>query len=152
MSSITLCNAVFLIIDCIVCAIGLIGNTLSLVVLHKSTGGNVGTYLLEALAVSDNVYLATVTCTVTYNILAYYYNLSAQCNITFLQYVWPLRYITHMCTVWMIVIVAGNRYIAVCRPMDAPRLCTKYNVQLEILIMAGAVCVYNIPRFFEFHY
>ena len=36
--------------------------------------------------------------------------------------------------------------------MDAPRLCTKYNVQLEILIMAGAVCVYNIPRFFEFRY
>ena len=52
----------------------------------------------------------------------------------------------------MIVIVAGNRHIAVCRPMDAPRLCTKYNVQLEILIMAGAVCVYNIPRFFEFRY
>ena len=47
------------------CAIGLIGNTLSFALLHKSTGGNVGTYLIEALAVSDNLYLATVACSVT---------------------------------------------------------------------------------------
>ena len=134
------------------CAIGLIGNTLSFALLHKSTGGHVGTYLLEALAVSDNLYLAIVACCVTYYILSCYYNLSAHCDIAFIQYVWPLGHITHMCTVWMIVIVAGNRHIAVCRPMDAPRLWTKYNVQLEILIMAGAACVYNIPRFFEFRY
>ena len=142
----------FFIIDCIVCAIGLIGNTLLFALLHKSTGGHVGTYLLEARAVSDNLYLATIACSVTYYILSYYYNLSAHCDIAFIQYVVPLGHITQMCTVWMIVIVAGNRYIAVCRPMDAPRLCTKYNVQLEILIMAGGVCVYNMPRFFEFRY
>ncbi|KAI0222196.1 hypothetical protein LSAT2_026554, partial [Lamellibrachia satsuma] len=137
------------IIDCIVCAIGLIGNTLSFLVLHKSTGGNVGTYLLEALTLTDNLLLAIVVCNDAYYIISVYSNLSAQCCIAFQTYVVPLRHITNMCTVWMIAIVAGNRYIAVCRPMDAPRLCTKYNVQLEILIMAGTVCVYNIPRFFK---
>ena len=152
MSSLTSCVAVFFIIDCIVCAIGLIGNTLSLVVLHKSTGGNVGTYLLEALALTDNLFLSIVVCNDAYYIISGYYNLSLQCIEALQTYVWPLGNVINMCTVWMIVIVAGNRYIAVCRPMDAPRLCTKYNVQLEILIMAGAVCVYNIPRCFEFRF
>ena len=63
MSSIMSCEAVFFIIDCNVCAIGLVGNTLSLFVLHKSTGGNVGTYLLEALALTDNLFLAISVCT-----------------------------------------------------------------------------------------
>ena len=39
-------------------AFGLIGNSLSFAVLHKYTSGNVGTYLLKALAVTDNIFLA----------------------------------------------------------------------------------------------
>ena len=52
-------------------------------------------------------------------------------------------------TVWMIVIVAGNRYIGVCSPMMASRLCTINNVRLEILIVVGTVCVFNIPFLFN---
>ena len=111
-----------------------------------------GTYILEALALTDNVFLAIFVCIEAHYIVSNYYNVCEQCYGVFQTYVWPLGYITQMWTVWMIVIVAGNRYIAVCRPMDAPRLCTKYNVQLEILITAGAVCVYNIPRFFDYRY
>ena len=111
-----------------------------------------GTYILEVLALTDNAFLAIFVCIEAYYITSTYYNVSAQYYGVFQTYVWPLGYITHMWTVWMMVIVAGNRYIAVCRPMDAPRLCTKYNVQLEFLIMAGAVCVYNIPRFFDYRY
>ena len=159
MSSIALCEVVLFIIGCIVCVTGIIGNTLSFAVLHKSTGGLVGTYLLEALvgtyllealAVTDNVFLAISACIHTNFIISNYYYPSVQYYTAFQAYIWPLGHITQMWTVWMIVIVAGNRYIAVCRPMDVPRLCSKCNVQLEILIMAGAVCVYNIPHFFEF--
>ena len=150
MSPIALCEVVLFIIGCIVCVTGIIGNTLSFAVLHKSTGGHVGKYLLEALAVTDNLFLAISACIHTNFIISNYYYPSVQYYTAFQTYIWPLGHITQMWTVWMIVIVAGNRYIAVCCPMDASRLCTKYNVQLEILIMAGAVCVYNIPHFFEF--
>ena len=146
------CDFVYIIIVCIVCAIGLIGNTLSFAVLHKSTGENVGTYLLEALALADNMFLVISVCRDANYIISNYYNLSLQYYQVFQTYIWPLGNITQMWTVWVIVIVAGNRYFAVCRPMDAPRLCTKYNVQLEILTMAGAVCVYNFLRFFEYRY
>ena len=152
MSSLTSCDFVYFILVCIICAIGLIGNTLSFAVLHKHTFGHVGTYILQALALTDNMFLAIYVCTEANSIISNHYNLSLQYYEVFQTYVWPLGHITHMWTIWMIVIVAGNRYIAVCRPMDAPRLCTKYNVQLEILTMAGAMCVYNIPRFFEYRY
>ena len=65
------------------CAIGLIGNTLSLVVLHKSTGGNVGTYLLEALALTDNLFLAISVCIDEHCNISSYYNLSLQYYLFF---------------------------------------------------------------------
>ena len=137
----------------LVCAFGLIGNSLSFAVLHKYTCGNVGTYLLKALALMDNLFLVTAAVVQMYLAMAMYFNLHEQLEViypTVQTFGWPLAHIIQMCTVWMMVLVAGNRYFAVCRPLDAPRLCTKHNVQLEIMVMASAVCVYNIPRFFEY--
>ena len=139
----------------LVCAFGLIGNSLSFAVLHKYTCGNVGTYLLKALALMDNLFLATAAGVQMYLAMAMYFDLSTQLEPiypAFQTYAWPLTHIIQMCTVWMMVLVAGNRYVAVCRPLEAPRLCTKHNVQLEIAIMASAVVVFNIPRFFEYRY
>ena len=42
------------------------------------------------------------------------------------------------------------RYIAVCRPFHAPRLCTKKKVQMQIVSMTICIVLYNIPRFFEY--
>ncbi|KAK2184270.1 hypothetical protein NP493_274g01008 [Ridgeia piscesae] len=137
----------------LVCAFGLIGNSLSFAVLHKYTCGNVGTYLLKALALMDNLFLVTAAVVQMYLAMSMYFNLHEQLEAiypTVQTFGWPLAHIIQMCTVWMMVLVAGNRYFAVCRPLDAPRLCTKHNVQLEIMVMASAVCVYNIPRFFEY--
>ena len=55
-------------------------------------------------------------------------------------------------TVYMMVLVAGNRYIAVCKPLQAPHLCSKRNVQMQILIMTFLIFIYNIPRFFEYRH
>ena len=114
MSSLISCDFVYLIIVCIVCAIGLIGNTLSLAVLHKHTSGHVGTYLLEALALTDNMFLAISVCIDANYIISNYYNLSSQYYEVFQTYVWPLGHITHMWTIWMIVIVAGKIFSISC--------------------------------------
>ena len=42
------------------------------------------------------------------------------------------------------------RYIAVCKPFHAPRLCTKKKVQKQIVAMTVCIVIYNIPRFFEY--
>ena len=117
------------------CVFGLIGNSLSFAVLHKYSSGNVGTYLLKALAVTDNLFLATAVYPCFIPIIT--------------KVVFAILSATMTWTVWMIVIVAGNRYIAVCRPMMASRLCTIKKVQLEILIMIAVVCVFIIPQFVD---
>ena len=123
-------------------AFGLIGNSLSFAVLHKYSSGNVGAYLLKALAITDNIFLATTLGL----LIAITSELSTQ---IILEVLIVLANATMSWTVWMIVIVAGNRYIAVCRPMVASRLCTINKVRLEILIVVGAGCVFNIPHLFN---
>ena len=122
-------------------AFGLIGNSLSFAVLHKYTSGNVGIYLLKALAVTDNIFLA---------ITLIYARIDPVVPEKMLYVIVALLNASLSWTVWMIVLVAGNRYIAMCRPMMASKLCTINKVRLKILIMAAAVCVFNIPHFIDY--
>ena len=100
------------------CAFGLIGNSLSFAVLHMYSSGNVGAYLLKALAVTDNIFLATTLGFIIYNSTELFL------STIIVKVLFVLVSTTMLCTVWMIVIVAGNRYIAVCRPLVASMLCT----------------------------
>ena len=84
------------------------------------SSGNVGAYLLKALAiaVTDNICMATTLGLVMYNSTELFH-LTIIIKVLFV-----LVSATMSWTVWMIVIVAGNRYIAVCRPLVASMLCT----------------------------
>ena len=139
------CGTLYYIIygplSCTVYAFGLIGNSLSFAVLHKYTSGNVGTYLLKALAVTDNIFLAVTLISA---------RIEPFVPEKMLYVIVALLNASLSWTVWMIVLVAGNRYIAVCRPMMASRLCTISKVRLEILIMAAAVCVFNMPHLIDY--
>ena len=59
-------------IGCVVCTIGLVGNALSFVVLHKGGSQKIGSYLLKALALADNL-LLTVHILVDINICIHDY-------------------------------------------------------------------------------
>jgi len=64
--------------------------------------------------------------------------------------VFPLVHVTQMWTVWITVLVALSRYVAICRPYQAPRLCTMRRVRQQIAAVAFAILCYNAPRFLEF--
>ena len=64
--------------------------------------------------------------------------------------VFPLVHVTQMWTVWITVLVALSRYVAICRPYQAPRLCTMRRVRQQVVAVAVAILVYNVPRFLEF--
>jgi len=66
--------------------------------------------------------------------------------------VWPTVHIAQLGTVWMMVLVAANRYIAVCRPLHAARLCSKRNVRRQLAATFVCVVVYNVPRFADYRY
>ena len=152
------CAVIFRVVGCLVCVIGLVGNTLSFVVLHKGGCHNVGSYLLKALALADNLFLAVYMFVDIDELVDVYMVQMAQYheNVYALlkwweikdNYLWPIIHTINVCSVWMVVLVAGNRYVAVCHPLVASRLCTKRNILFQIIIMTCAAFAFNAPRFF----
>jgi hypothetical protein len=150
------CGAFFFVIygPCfgIVCGLGLVGNALSFAVLHRYSRDNVATYLLKSLALADNLLLLTGGTVQIGMGMALYFGYRAQLAAIYpyvQTYAWPAVQITQLLSVWMTVLVAANRYVAVCRPLHAPRLCTKRRVRIQIAAMVVLVVLTSTPRFFE---
>lgn len=139
----------------IICCFGLLGNSLSFGVLHRHSRNNVSTFLLKALAVSDNIFLFTAGVVQMYPAMAVYSGSTEHLRSIYSHYqmfAWPLAHIVQFGTVWMMVLVAANRYIAVCYSLHAQRLCSKRKVEIQIAVIAVASVVYSIPRFIEYRY
>ena len=103
----------------LICVLGLVGNCLSICVLRagRSRRQAVSTYLLKALAVCDNVFLATAAAVQMYPAMATLGGQFAHLQRIYPYYqilAWPLAHIVQLVSVWMMVLVAGNRYVAVC--------------------------------------
>ncbi len=132
--------------------LGLIGNSLSFMVLRKDRGTPVATFLLQVLAVADNCFL--VIWIISYSVKNYFrfMNPEAAGSPAWLYtrvYTFPLLYIAQTETIWLTVVVALNRYMAVCMPYKAPHLCTILNVYKEVVVVTVfSICI-NVPRFFE---
>jgi len=188
------------------CVFGLVGNGLSWAVLRwdRRSSGRVATFLLQTMAVIDNLFLLTagishITTAVTLYIDATsensnglaqpssagnlssatpiftyappthgpdYSNLtaglhppvggvtSAVVRAYITAYVtvcvWPLVHITQMWAVWITVLVAFNRYVAICMPFQAHRLCTMRQVRCQMAGLGLSIIIYNIPRWLEY--
>ena len=183
------------------CMFGLVGNGLSWAVLRwdRRSSGRVATFLLQTMAVVDNLFLLTagishITTAVTLYIDATSATNSGldpptqtgnsslttpiamdtppthgpDCsNITVglrpqvgvvrsyitayvTVYVWPLVHITQMWAVWITVLVAFNRYVAICMPFQAHRLCTMRQVRMQMASLGLSIIAYNIPRWLEY--
>jgi len=184
------------------CVFGLLGNGLSWAVLRwdRRSSGRVATFLLQTMAVVDNLFLLTagishITTAVTLYIdatsmtenglappnstadtpimwdspptqVSTYENITAglhplvdgatsaivRAYIT--SYVtvcvWPLVHITQLWAVWITVLVAFNRYVAICLPFQAHRLCTMRQVRFQAAFLGLSIILYNIPRFLEY--
>ena len=136
----------------IVGVLGFLGNTLSFLVLRKDRSTPVASFLLQTLAVADNVFLVLWFVHYSVRYCFDYFDIDVKHNSAWLYLrvsTFPLLYISQMETIWLTVVIALNRFMAVCRPYRAPRLCTIYNVYKEVVIVTLFSIVYNIPRAFE---
>ncbi|KAK2159788.1 hypothetical protein LSH36_146g03019 [Paralvinella palmiformis] len=142
---------IYVVVFGMICVFGLIGNTLSFLVLQWEKHGHVATFLLQVMALIDNLFLLTTGFSQIYSATGTYFGWLYDPVQPFIQMlVWPLVHITQLGTVWITVLIAFNRYIAICKPFQAPKLCTMSRVRLQVILMVGFCVLYCVPRFFEY--
>ena len=142
----------------IVALFGLIGNTLSIIVLMKdSCTHNSGVFLLKALAFTDNMFLLVILCyySLWYGLTAYldtvlgygYYEMYLRSLPYLRTFGDQLLEVAQTAVIWMTVLLALNRHIAVCHPLHAPRFCTNYKARIQVAIVLMSSVIFNIPNF-----
>jgi len=66
-----------------------------------------------------------------------------------LIYIFPLASVSQTATIWVTVLVGINRYIAVCKPYQAVRLCTVRQARIQLAVVLIFSVLYNVTRFAE---
>ena len=130
---------------------GLIGNTVSFCVFGKDKVKTSTIFLFQSLAVVDNILLVAVVP--VYSIPAFYeYYFESESDILadiINAFVFPFAILAQTVTVWMTVLVAFNRYVAVCKPYKAARLCTVRQAKCQLAVVVLCSVIFNLPKFFQ---
>jgi len=83
--------------------------------------------------VTDNLFLVTTGLSQMFTASTLYRGITGHWFSAYLQtLVWPLVHMTQMLSVFTIVLIACNRYIAICHPYRAERLCSLAIVRVKV--------------------
>lgn len=137
----------------VLCILGVAGNCLSFVVLQRAFGSSPMFFVLRGLCVSDTAFLASVfvvqTLVNAHALPVSGLNLSVyRSRVQYL--VWPMLMATQMSTVWLTVLVSGERFVAICYPLLSQVFCTMSNARTAVALVTVASLLFNVPRYFEF--
>ena len=154
-----------LVVDvCVVgllCLIGFIGNTLTFIILRGDRDKNSTTnWLLQTLAVVDILYL--IACLFIQPLKAihdlYGHRVDSSnigmfdvFHVVFTRlepHMWHMASIAQTVTVWVVVLVTVDRYIAICMPLRS-KIRTLPRARSAVAIVIISAILYNIPVYFE---
>ena len=131
--------------------LGIIANLVEFTVLchHKSKRST--TILLQGLAVIDIMVLVSslLRCLVAVHsrtgTLSSYRDAYPYIFIC----TYPLSYLIRLAGNWLTILLTIDRYIAVCRPLDAQRICTKKRAYMNMAVVIVMAALFSAPRLFE---
>ena len=127
----------------VLCVFGIIGNILSIVVLSRDDVMRKTTrFLLQNLAVAD---IGFLICSV------FVISLDGWKYIT-IPFMLPIGSSFQTSTVYSVVIVTVDRYIAICHPLHSIKLSTMRNARWAVGVTWSIAIIFNIPRYFEYEY
>ena len=133
-----------------ICIVGFAGNIVSMFILGKDKQSPVATSMLQWLAMTDNIFITlwTVHFPMKY-FIEYTASITHPIWLLVRVYTYPLLFIAQMATIWITVVIAAGRYVAVCLPYKAMHYVTPAYTRRVIVFTWMTAIFYNIPRFFE---
>lgn len=141
------------VITTIIAILGIIGNTLTLIVLsRRQMRSSINCYLIGLASFDFVVLVSAIFMICLPAISETYESMSFYTMFVFpyvVSYIYPLALMAQTGTVWSTVAVTVERYVAVCHPLKARSICTYNRARtINVLVTVFAV-IYNIPRFFD---
>lgn len=137
----------------ILCVLGLLGNGISFAILSQDrTTSPVAAFLLESLSMADSVFLVIWLLQFSVKDFFTFFGLDRTFSVAYIYtraYTYPLAFIAQTATIWLTVLIAASRYVAVCIPYRASAYCTLPVTKRGTLGVAIFAVLYNLPRFFE---
>lgn len=138
----------------IVVLVGLVGNALTIVVLWRKEMQSTTILYMRGLVITDTGILLSAVVVLTPFACANYLHNDAL--MYFSENIYPIIYTPinyavmtlQACNVWITVSVSVERYIAICHPFRAARLCTRRKTIVVIAAITLVSIVYNVPRLF----
>ncbi|XP_013413757.1 FMRFamide receptor-like [Lingula anatina] len=134
------------------CTLGLIGNTLSLIVFFRYKARSVTFYLLRPVAIADNVLLlmtiAMMVLPAVYPALGVM-ELPNREEARITTWAWPLGMTAQTVSIWSLILVALDRYMSVCKPFKAESFRNLKGARIGISVVIIFSVLYNAPRLLE---
>jgi len=136
------------------CAFGIAGNVLSIVVLGRDrTIRRTTVFLMQMLAVADASFLVScLFADMLHTAVKFTDWLPVAVRRGWLyvvRYFGLMTSVTWTASVWMVVLLTADRYIAICRPLHAAQYSTLPRLRRAVAVLWVLAAVYNLPGFFE---
>ncbi|XP_059165575.1 G-protein coupled receptor daf-37-like [Physella acuta] len=140
------------ILEPTICCCGILGITLTMIVLSRKTMCTSTNCYLTALAVADLLFLLILSSRILVEMLADCHFYQGSENAIFIEYSIIFMDIFQYLTVGVTVMLAIERYIAICHPMRAMNICTVKRARIIICVLTFVAFVLRSPKFFELRY
>jgi hypothetical protein len=138
---------------------GIIGNGLSYLALGAERPCTSTSVLLRSLAIADTLVLVSRLLYSTLQRIYTYFAVLEDYKMfyeEYYKYLWTFVWVAKTWSVYVTICVAGERFIAICKPLKAASLCTIKKARLACLSVVVFSCVYRMVYLFpyktEWHY
>ena len=131
---------------------GVIGNSLAFIVFWKDNIKTSASFLFQHLALVDSAFLLVVVpLGPAYGFATYTNWLTGYWEILpyLSAYMVPVAHMGELSSIWVVILVAVNRYIAVCLPFKSLRWCTIATVKKQLAFVLLFAVLYTIPIYAE---
>ena len=143
-------DIILVCVQTVVCLLGITGSAVALKVLSRDNQALVVNFLLQVLCVADICYLSC--CLIHFPIATFfrYMEMEDDLDPTWLYVkaaVFSLTLLTQLLTIWITVLIAAFRYIAIRFPHKAREVLTLPNAKYSVAAVVICVIIYCVPKF-----